>query len=104
MNLDAPLVPLERFALTPDVRHLNHGSFGGCPLEVIQAAERCRRHVEAAPMRFFVLEWQAAIDAARLPLARFLNAPSQRGHGSTDAVGERRLRVPEIADGVGAVE
>jgi isopenicillin-N epimerase len=78
VNLDAPLVPLERFALTPDVRHLNHGSFGGCPLEVIQAAERCRRHVEAAPMRFFVLEWQAAIDAARLPLARFLNAPLDR--------------------------
>ena len=29
-------------------------------------------------MRFFVLEWQAAIDAARLSLAKFLNAPVDR--------------------------
>jgi isopenicillin-N epimerase len=45
---------------------------------VIEAAEAWRRHVEAAPMRFFVLEWQNAIDAARVPLAKFLNAPAER--------------------------
>lgn len=78
MNVAEPYVPLERFALSPDVHHANHGSFGGCPLAVIQAAEKIRRRVEAAPMQFFVLEWQDAIDRAREALASFLHAPADR--------------------------
>ena len=70
--------PIERWALSPEVRHLNHGSFGGCPLEVIDAAEAWRERLESAPMQFLVLEWQTEIDRARDILATFLRAPSER--------------------------
>lgn len=70
--------PIERWALTPDVKHLNHGSYGGCPREVIEAADGWRGRLEAAPMRFLVLEWQDEIDRARDVLATFLRAPAER--------------------------
>jgi isopenicillin-N epimerase len=58
--------------------HLNHGSFGGCPRAVTRAASAWRDRLEAAPMRFMVLEWQNALDSARDQLAAFLHAPAER--------------------------
>ncbi|HEY5921936.1 MAG TPA: aminotransferase class V-fold PLP-dependent enzyme [Kofleriaceae bacterium] len=78
MKLASPHTPLDRWALTADIQHLNHGSFGGCPLEVIDAATEWRDRLEAAPMQFLVLEWQTEIDRAREILATFLGAPSER--------------------------
>ena len=69
---------LDLWALSPDVVHLNHGSFGGCPRAVIAAASDWRSRLEAAPMRFLVLEWQTELDRARDALATFLRAPSER--------------------------
>jgi isopenicillin-N epimerase len=63
------------FALDPNVVHLNHGAFGGCPVAVLDAAEAIRRRVEASPMRYFVLDWQRELDAARAALASFVRAP-----------------------------
>ncbi|HEY1552834.1 MAG TPA: aminotransferase class V-fold PLP-dependent enzyme [Kofleriaceae bacterium] len=60
--------------LDPAVVHLNHGSFGGCPVAVMDAAVAIRARVEASPMRFFVLEWQRELDLARAALARFVGA------------------------------
>ena len=48
--------------LDPGVVHLNHGSFGGCLRSVFEAAQTWRRKLEASPMRWFVLEWQAEGD------------------------------------------
>jgi len=70
--------PIERWALDPEVIHLNHGSFGGCPRAVIDAAAVWRGRLEASPMRFMVLEWQAAFDRARSALAAFVRAPDSR--------------------------
>jgi isopenicillin-N epimerase len=70
--------PLDRWALAPDVVHLNHGSYGGCPRAVTEAAAGLRTHLEAAPMRFLVLEWQAALDRARTALAAFVRAPDDQ--------------------------
>jgi isopenicillin-N epimerase len=78
VNVASPHTPLERWALSPDVRHLNHGSYGGCPLEVIDAANAWRARLEAAPMRFLVLEWQDEIDRARQLVADFLRASGER--------------------------
>jgi isopenicillin-N epimerase len=78
VKLASPHTPIERWALSPDVNHLNHGSFGGCPLEVIGAAEDWRERLEAAPMQFLVLDWQTEIDRARDILATFLRAPNER--------------------------
>jgi isopenicillin-N epimerase len=70
--------PMDRWALAADVEHVNHGSFGGCPCEVIDAANAWRARLEAAPMRFLVLEWQDEIDRAREAVSTFLSAPSER--------------------------
>lgn len=78
MNLRQPHTPLDRWALAPDVVHVNHGSYGGCPRAVFDAALEWRTRLEAAPMKFLVLEWQDALDAARAVLADFLHAPSDR--------------------------
>lgn len=78
VNLASPHTPIDRWALSPDVKHLNHGSFGGCPLDVIEAADAWRERLEAAPMQFFVLDWQTEIDRARDALATFLRAPGER--------------------------
>jgi isopenicillin-N epimerase len=64
--------------LDPDVVHLNHGSFGGCLKSVFDAATAWRAKLEAAPMRWLVLEWQAELDRARAVLASFLAAPAER--------------------------
>ncbi len=78
MKPASPHTPLERWALSPDVMHLNHGSYGGCPREVIEAANAWRARLEAAPMKFFVLDWQDELDGARELVAGFLRAPSER--------------------------
>src|SRR5262249_51672456 len=69
---------LEAWALDPDVVHLNHGSYGGCPLVVVAAAHVLRTRLEAAPMRFLVREWQPELDRARTALAAFVRAPDDR--------------------------
>ena len=78
VDLTEPVSPIERWALSPDVVHLNHGSFGGCPRAVIDAAAAWRTKLESAPMRFLVLEWQRELDRARAALAAFVRAPEAR--------------------------
>ncbi|MEO6773546.1 MAG: aminotransferase class V-fold PLP-dependent enzyme [Kofleriaceae bacterium] len=89
---------VERWALSPEVLHLNHGSYGGCPTSVIAEATRLRTELEAAPMRFFGLAWQPLIDHAREVLAAFVGAPADRlvfvpnaTHGVAIALGSCRL-------------
>jgi isopenicillin-N epimerase len=69
---------LADWVLDPRVEHLNHGSFGGCPRAVLDAANAWRARLEAAPMQFFVLDWQERLDAARAALAAFVGAPAER--------------------------
>lgn len=65
---------LDDWALSPDVIHLNHGSYGGCPREVLDHAIRLKRDLEAAPMQFYGLAWQTLVDGARTMLAQFIGA------------------------------
>ena len=64
--------------LDPAVVHLNHGSFGACLRTVFDAAQAWRAKLEASPMRWLVLEWQAELDRARAALAAFVGAPAER--------------------------
>jgi isopenicillin-N epimerase len=77
-SLATPVSPIERWTLDPAVVHLNHGSYGGCLRSVTAAAAAWRDRLEAAPMRFMVLDWQPALDAARAALAAFVHAPADR--------------------------
>lgn len=65
---------IERWALRPDVVHLNHGSFGACMSSTLDTATAIRARVEASPMRFYVLDWQDELDRARAAIAEFLHA------------------------------
>lgn len=65
---------MQAFTLDPDVTFLNHGSFGACPRPVQEAQAELRARLEAEPVRFFVRERPALLDAAREALARFVGA------------------------------
>src|SRR5688572_13732690 len=60
--------------LDPNVAFLNHGSFGACPTEVLRHQAGLRAELEANPVRFLVRELFDRLDAARVPLARFVGA------------------------------
>ncbi len=74
MDLTRAVSPIQHWALDPSVVHLNHGSFGGCPRSVLETAHAIRARVEAAPMRFYVLDWQTELDRARAAVAAFVGA------------------------------
>jgi len=69
---------VQDWALDPSIVHLNHGSYGGCPRAVLDAAAAFRTRLESAPMKFLVLDWQDEIDRARAALAAFVRAPDDR--------------------------
>ncbi|MBD1889026.1 aminotransferase class V-fold PLP-dependent enzyme [Coleofasciculus sp. FACHB-SPT9] len=62
------------WSLDPAVTFLNHGSFGACPLPVLEAQQRYRAQLEREPLRFFVREFEPLLDAARDELAQFVGA------------------------------
>jgi len=62
------------FALDPAITFLNHGSFGACPREVLEAQSAIRARMESEPVRFFVQEAGPLIDHARETIAGFVGA------------------------------
>jgi isopenicillin-N epimerase len=63
--------------LDPDVVHLNHGSFGACPEEILEEQSRWRARLERNPMRFFVRELEQLLDEARARLSAFVGAKAE---------------------------
>jgi isopenicillin-N epimerase len=78
VQLTEPVSSLKRWSLDPTIVHLNHGSFGGCPYAVTLTATAWRARLEAAPMKFLVLDWQTELDRARQGLADFVHARAER--------------------------
>ena len=62
----------DAFVLDRDVLHVNHGSFGACPRAVLEHQAAIRARLEAATMRWFVVEYTQALDAARAAVAAYL--------------------------------
>lgn len=62
------------WTLDPKIAFLNHGSFGACPLPVLEEQSRLRRLMEAEPVRFLDRELEGRLDEARAALARFVGA------------------------------
>jgi isopenicillin-N epimerase len=60
--------------LEPEIDFLNHGSFGACPLAVLEAQQQWRRRMESEPVRFLAAELEGHLDEAREELARFVGA------------------------------
>lgn len=62
------------WSLDPEVTFLNHGSFGACPVPVLEAQSRWRARLEREPVHFYVREYGPALDAARAEVAAFVGA------------------------------
>jgi isopenicillin-N epimerase len=60
--------------LDPGLAFLNHGSFGACPVVVLEAQGEWRERMERDPVRFLAGELEPALDAARVALGRFVGA------------------------------
>ncbi len=60
--------------LDPQTTHLNHGSFGAVPAEVLDVQNQLRSRLEANPTRFMARELPDLIGAARERLAVFVGA------------------------------
>jgi isopenicillin-N epimerase len=62
------------WTLDPEVRFLNHGSFGACPRAVLEAQAELRARLEAEPVRFFLREAPELAEQARGTLAGLVGA------------------------------
>ena len=62
------------WSLDPDVLHLNHGSFGACPSQILEKQAELRRQMESNTLRFFEQDLPELLDKAREELGSFLKA------------------------------
>jgi isopenicillin-N epimerase len=58
--------------LDPEIRFLNHGSFGACPRVVLELQSELRARLEREPVFFFLRELEGLLDEAREQVAAFV--------------------------------
>jgi len=83
---------LEHWLLDRDITFLNHGSFGACPIPVLEAQTSFREQLEREPLRFLMREFEPLLDNARNELAAFIGTSS-----------DELAFVPNATTGVNAV-
>jgi isopenicillin-N epimerase len=69
-----PFGPDAPWAFRPDLTFLNHGSFGACPIPVLERQRALMIELEANPVAFLDTTIEARLDQAREALAAALNA------------------------------
>jgi isopenicillin-N epimerase len=69
-----PYGPDSPWRLDPRITYLNHGSFGACPVPVLEAQRALIDELEAGPIQFLWTHFFERLDAVRLEVATFLNA------------------------------
>ena len=62
------------FLLDPAVAFLNHGSFGACPIPVLEAQDELRRELEREPVAFLARSLDDRLAAVRRGLASYIGA------------------------------
>jgi isopenicillin-N epimerase len=65
------------WSLDRDITFLNHGSFGACPIAILEYQQTLRAQMEAEPVRFFAMELEPMLDRARQVLADFVGAAAE---------------------------
>lgn len=71
----SPLV--KHWALDKEIVFLNHGSFGACPVPVLQKQDEYRRQMESGPVRFMLREAEELLWKSKESLAAFVGARPQ---------------------------
>ena len=61
------------WSLDESVTFLNHGSFGACPVPILEKQIQYRKQLESEPLRFFMREYDELIDNSRNKLSSFVN-------------------------------
>ncbi|MBF8289688.1 MAG: penicillin epimerase [Chloroflexi bacterium] len=69
-----PYGPDAPWRLDPEVIFLNHGSFGACPVPVLNFQRALIDELEAGPIQFLWATFEERLDAARRAVAAFLGA------------------------------
>lgn len=64
------------WGLDKKVSFLNHGSFGACPLPVLEKQNLYRKRLESEPLRFFLRECGEMLASSKHKLSEFINADS----------------------------
>ena len=64
----------EQFLLDPDIKFLNHGSFGAAPRPVMTAYQNWQNRLERQPVQFIAREMLTELKGARQILGDYLNA------------------------------
>ncbi|WP_293127960.1 aminotransferase class V-fold PLP-dependent enzyme [Microcoleus sp. bin38.metabat.b11b12b14.051] len=82
----------EYWLLDREITFLNHGSFGACPIPVLEAQTSFREQLEREPLRFLMREFEPLLDNARNQLGAFIGASE-----------EELAFVPNATTGVNAV-
>ncbi len=66
------------WGLDPNIRHINHGSFGATPIEILEEQARWRSRMERNPARFFMNELPSELRrAASLAAPSFGTSPER---------------------------
>ncbi|MBN2354655.1 aminotransferase class V-fold PLP-dependent enzyme, partial [candidate division KSB1 bacterium] len=84
--------PAACWLLREGIDYLNHGSFGACPIPVLQFQQEMSRRLESGPWRFQVLELPKLQRVNREALAGFVNADA-----------DDLVFVPNVTHGVSTV-
>jgi isopenicillin-N epimerase len=63
--------------LEPKIKFLNHGSYGACPISVLQYQQELRNYIEQEPVRFFQRDLERLLDDAIASLAQFLGTSGE---------------------------
>ena len=64
----------DHWLLDPEIRFLNHGSFGACPRVVLELQSELRARLEREPIQFFLRQLERLLDEARAEVAAFVGA------------------------------
>ena len=62
--------------LEKNVVHLNHGSFGACPIRILEEQHELRQKMESNTLRFFEDELPEFLERSREVLGAFLGVPA----------------------------
>lgn len=76
-TLRFPPIARDAWGLDPDVAMLNHGSFGACPISVLERQSELRSQLERGPVDFLMRRVQPLLDESRRALAKVVGAAAE---------------------------